>query len=122
MEIIRKTAERSSGPYEYPLSSVPCSLRGTVLSFRGDELSIDLDKYRRSFPVHLEVSENEFGMLILGPARRLAVEIDIPATELEYSFGEADDIGFPKMYKAVKPLDTDKVRLTIWEREDFYVF
>ncbi|MDD6188379.1 MAG: hypothetical protein PUB32_02220 [Clostridiales bacterium] len=122
MEIIRKTAERSSGPYEYPLSSVSCSLCGTVLSFREGELSIDIDKYRRSFPVHLEVGENEFGMLILGTARRLAAEIDIPPIELEYTFGEADDIGFPKMYKAAKPLDTDKLRVTIWEREDFYVF
>lgn len=122
MDIIYKTAERSSGPYEYPLSSVSFELNGSVLSFRDGELSIDLDKYRRSFPVHLEVSENEFGMLILGTARRLAVEIDIPAIELEYTFGEADDIGFPKMYKAAKPLDTDKLRLTVWEREDFYVF
>jgi hypothetical protein len=92
-------------------------LKGTRLSLRDEELTLDLSRYERDFPVHLDISENAFGMLIMGPSHRYIAEIDIPAREFKIVKGEKDDLGFPKLSKIVLPFCTDKVSLTLWAVE-----
>ncbi len=47
--------EKNIGPkIEYAVLNTRLSLRG--------ELSVDLAKYERDFPVHMDICENEFGI------------------------------------------------------------
>jgi hypothetical protein len=98
-------------------SYVAYQLTGAVLSFRHNELALDLSQHQRDYPVHLDISEDVSGALVLGPSRRYMAEIDIPAREFIITAGEKDDIGFPLLYKAAVPLDTAKVSLTLWAVE-----
>jgi hypothetical protein len=93
-------------------------LAGTRLSVRDGELTLDLSRYERDYPVHLDISENAFGMLIIGPSRRYIAELDIPAREYIIQKGEPDDMGFPKITKTAVPFDTVKVSLTLWALEN----
>ena len=55
------------------------SLDGTVLSFRGGELTLDLAELERDYPVNITVSEDGAKKLTTGVSRRYVAEIDIPA-------------------------------------------
>lgn len=103
--------EKNSGAH------IPYKLEGTTLSFRSGAFILDLSKYERDYPVHLDISENESGALVLGPSRRYVAELDIPARAYCIEAGEADDCGFPKLRKLPKPLDTDLVKMTLWAME-----
>jgi hypothetical protein len=92
-------------------------LTGTKLAIREGELTLDLSRYEREYPVHLDIGENAFGMLVMGPSRRYIAEIDIPAREYKIEIGEKDDLGFPKMTRKDMPFDVDKVSLTLWAVE-----
>ena len=92
-------------------------LTGTELSLKDDELTIELSACQRNYPVHIDISENASGMLVIGPSRRYIAEIDIPACEYTIVKGEADNFGFPTLSKAIVPLDADKVSLTLWALE-----
>jgi hypothetical protein len=96
---------------------VPFTLDGTKLDFRSGALTLDLRSFERDYPVHLDVSADSDGALVLGPAFRYVAELDIPARGYELTAGAADDFGFPKLYKTAKPFDPDKVTLTLWALE-----
>jgi hypothetical protein len=106
--IIRK---KNEGTY------VPYKLDGIKLSLRRGKLTLDLPDYEQDYPVHLDISEDENGKLVIGPARWYLAEIDIPAREYKIEAGEKDDAGFPRLKKTAQPLDTAKVALTLWAVE-----
>ncbi len=104
-------SKKNAGTY------VQYELADTRLSFRDGELMLDLSRYERDYPVHLDICENAYGMLILGPSRRYVAELDIPAREYMVKKGEPDDLGFPILTRIAVPFDVDKVSLTLWAVE-----
>lgn len=101
-----------------PGTHISYSLDGTRITFRSGELTLDLARYMRDYPVHLIISENEFGMLVMGPAHRYVAELDLPARAYTIEKGEADDIGFPRLYRHPVPFDIHGISLTLWSMED----
>lgn len=93
------------------------SISGNVISFRDGELTLDLEKYERDFPVHIDICENEFNMLAVGISRRYVAQIDIPAREYEFVENGTDEQGNPKYDKVAVPFPMDKVTLTLWTIE-----
>ncbi len=96
---------------------VPFTLDGTSLDLRSGALTLDLQSFERDYPVHLDISADEYGALVLGPGFRYVAELDIPAREYELTVDAADDFGFPKLLKKAKPFNPDKVGLTLWALE-----
>lgn len=82
-----------------------------------DEITIDLSKYERDFPVHLDICRNEFDMLTFGLSERYVAQIDIPAREYEMVENGTDDQGAAKYDKVPVPFDMGKVTLTLWSVE-----
>lgn len=91
---------------------IPYAVIGTLLVFN-EELSLDLSKYERDFPVHLDICRNEFEMLTVGVSKKYVAEIEIPARVYEeVETGEE----YPTELVPV-PLDMDTVTLTLWSVE-----
>ena len=96
---------------------VAFALDGTRISLSDGALTLDLSAFERDYPVHLDISADETGALVLGPSRRYVAELDIPARMVAIIPGDADDFGFPKLRKVPEPLDTDSIKLTLWALE-----
>ena len=82
---------------------------GTKVFF-GDELMLNLTKYQRDWPVHVDVCCNRDDMLVVGIGDGLyyVAQIDIPP--VEYGEGEAGGVA--------KALDMDEVTLTLWSLDE----
>lgn len=105
--------------YKNGAPGVDYALDGARLSFRGGELTLDLEKLQRDYPVTLVVSEDREGRLTLGPAWRYVAEIEIPARRSAVrKTGAADDFGFPVLERVYFPLDTAEVTLTLWKAKE----
>jgi hypothetical protein len=98
-------------------SYIQYELNGSRISLRGGELTLDLAQLERDYAVHLDISQNTAGQLVMGPSYRYSAEIDIPARVYIVEKGEADDLGFPKLTRRAVPLDMEKVELTLWAGE-----
>ncbi|SHI00196.1 hypothetical protein SAMN02745823_01890 [Sporobacter termitidis DSM 10068] len=96
---------------------VPYALSGGVLSFNNGALTVDLPAQARDWPVQLDISENQDGALVLGPARRYVAQVGIPARITAIEKGPADAFGFPQLKKVTAPTDTAQVVLTLWALE-----
>ena len=92
-------------------TKVEYTVQGTVISFN-EEITLDLAKYERDFPVHLDLSKNEHDMLILGVKRQYVAEIDIPARVYEEDLDEEENI-----YQVPVALDMSTLKLTLWSLE-----
>ena len=109
-----KVAYKNGGAY------ADYSVIGTVISFRGGELSIDLALHERDHPVRITVSEDENGRLVIGPSRRYVAEIGIPArTGIIEKTGVCDAFGFPVLRREQggQPC-TEDATLTLWALAD----
>jgi len=82
-----------------------------------DEITIDLAKYERDFPVHLDICRNEFDMLTFGLSEKYVAQIDIPAREYQMVENGTDEEGASKFDKVPVPFDMAKVTLTLWSVE-----
>ena len=102
--------EKNIGP------KIKYEVNGTQLSLR-DELSLDLAKYERDFPVHVDICENEFGMLTMGISRKYVAQVDIPEREYDYIADGVNEEGDPKEVPVPVPFDMEKVILTLWRVE-----
>jgi hypothetical protein len=90
---------------------------GTRIGFADGALEIDLAAEQRGYPRHIDISEDEDGKLVTGPAFRYIAELDIPAVAYEiYKKGYADDVGIEQVGRKTLPLDTDRVVLTLWAK------
>lgn len=89
-----------------------------------DDLTINLAKRQKDWPVHIDVCSDEDGALVIGAesGRYYVAQIDIPAIEYEEAEATAvaDEAGEPTEAAApvAKPLDMDKVTLTLWALEN----
>ena len=91
------------------------SIDGSVLSFRGGELSLDLEDLSRDYPVCITVSGDERGLLSTGVSRRYVAEIAIPARQSKVGkTGVADSFGFAVLQREYEPFDPGGVELTLW--------
>ena len=103
--------KKNAGPY------ITYSLSGTTLSLSGGALTVDLAEHQRDWPVSLDICADGTGAPVLGLARRYLAQLTIPARSYALVRGKADDFGFPQLFKAAAPLDTDAVELTLWALE-----
>lgn len=83
-----------------------------------DELMLNLAKYERDDPMHIDICKNEYGCLCMGLASSYVAQIDIPAREYEYVEDGVDEQGNTSYQKVAKPFDMNKVEITLWEVEE----
>ena len=101
--------EKTEGP------KIQHELMGNLLVLN-NELYLNLSMYERDFPVSIDISHNDFGMLVMGLSRAYVAQIDIPARE--YKEVETEEVDeeteeFKTELKAL-PFDVSKVTLTLW--------
>lgn len=90
------------------------SVSGNMITFR-DELMLNLSKYERDYPVHLDICENTDNILVTGLSERYVAQIDIPARQYTViTTGEGESAITTK--EAV-PFDIGNVTLTLWALE-----
>lgn len=100
-----------------PGTKIEYSAAGNMISFRDGELSLDLSRFERDFPVHIDICENAFRMLTMGISRKYVAQIDIPARKYTEVQDGVDEEGNPKMVMQPVPFSMDNVTLTLWEVE-----
>lgn len=97
-----------------PGEKIPYDLMGNVLVLN-QELYLNLPAYQRDFDVQLDVSRNEYDMLVMGLSRSYVAQIDIPAREYEeVPTGEKDDEDNDITERRPLPFDLNTVTLTLW--------
>lgn len=90
---------------------------GNKVILGDDEMTLNLSKYERDDPVHIDIGLNSRGFLTFGVSDRYAVQIDIPARSYKYvTTEELDESGQPKTEKVVQPFDMEAVTVTLWGR------
>lgn len=96
---------------------VDVRVSGTKVYLGDDEMILNLSKYERDEPVHIDIGLNARGFLTFGVSDRYAVQIDIPGREYKLEdTGELDENGSPRMKKTAKAFSMDNVTLTLWGR------
>lgn len=98
--------EKDPGP------KIPYEVTGKKICF-DDDLSLNLGKRQEDEPVHIIICLNKARALVIGTEDSWAyvAEIDIPAKEYEEPETEEET-------PVAKPLDMDKVTLTLWALRD----
>lgn len=90
---------------------------GNKVILGDDEMTLNLGKYERDDPVHIDIGLNSRGFLTFGVSDRYAVQFDIPARSYEYvQTEELDDAEEPKTEKVAQPFSMDTVTVTLWGR------
>lgn len=96
---------------------VDVRVTGTKVYLGDDEMILNLSKYERDDPVHIDIGLNSRGFLTFGVSDRYAVQIDIPGREYDLEeTGEVDENGSPRMKKKAKAFSMNNVTLTLWGR------
>ena len=96
---------------------VELRVSGTKVYLGDDEMVLNLSKYERDDPVHIDIGLNARGFLTFGVSDRYAVQIDIPGREYELAdSGELDENGSPRMKKVAQPFSMNNVTITLWGR------
>lgn len=98
-------------------NKIDYEITGNKIIF-ADELMLNLEKYERDDPMHLDVCRDEFGCLCMGLANNYVAQIDIPAREYEYIENGKDEEENPRYERNAKPFDIEKVTITLWEVEE----
>ena len=103
--------------YKNEGSYIPYELDGVLLSFRGGELTINLEERQCGYPLRVDVSEDAEGRLVTGSAYRYVAEIDIPRRVYRLNYkGHTDDLGIAQTFRTVEPFDPSEAALTLWAR------
>jgi hypothetical protein len=92
----------------------PYSLTDSKLTLN-DELTLDMSKYERDFPVHLDVCRNAYGMLTMGLSSNYVAQIDIPARSYTLQDNGVDVNGIQQQIKVPVAFSHDNATLTLWE-------
>ena len=104
-----KTEHKNEGNY------AAYSYNGTVLVFRNGELTLDLARFQRDYPVNVTVSEDDAGNLVTGVSRRYVAEIAIPAKrKTAEKTGSVNPFGFPIIRRVHNQFNAEDVVLTLW--------
>lgn len=111
MATIAKTIEKTGG------DKIDVRISGTKVILGDDEMTLNLSKYERDDPVHIDIGLNARGFLTFGVSDRYAVQIDIPGREYDLvDTGERDENGAPRMKKIAKAFSMANVTVTLWGR------
>lgn len=97
-------------------TKVDYNVTGTKINFSG-EITLDLVKYERDFPVHLDICMDKFGFLTMGLAERYVAQIDIPERQYTMEENGTDEEGNPQLEPVPVPFSMDNVTLTLWGME-----
>ena len=103
-------------------AKIPYEVTGAKVCF-DDDLTINLAKRQEDWPVHIDVCSDKDGALVIGAesGRYYVAQIDIPAIEYEEAEpaaeGNTEEHG-EAAAPVAKPLDMDKVTLTLWALEN----
>ncbi len=97
---------------------VDVAFSGNKVILGDDEMTLNLAKYERDDPIHIDIGLNAWGFLTFGVSDRYAVQIEIPARSYVYqeSEDEVDMNGQPKTEKIAQPFDMSKVTVILWGR------
>lgn len=111
MDTTAKIIEKTGG------EKVDVLFEGKKVILGDDEMTLNLSKYERDDPVHIDIGLNARGFLTFGVSDRYAVQIDIPAREYDLvDSGQTDENDSPRMNKVAKPFDMSRVMVTLWGR------
>lgn len=101
---------------------------GTKLDFAGGALTVDLDRYRRDYPVTKDVMADADGNLLLGSGGRYYVaQVGIPANTYTPAAQENTPVeqGEEKAQgeaATLDPLNMDEVTLRLWSIAGITIF
>ena len=92
---------------------------GTKVTLGDDELTLNLAKYQRDWPVHIDVCSNRDNMLVVGTGSGLyyVAQLDVPAIQYEQSqepVTEGEEVDPP----VPLPLNMDDVIITLWSLDN----
>ncbi|MBU5438278.1 hypothetical protein KQI42_09675 [Tissierella sp. MSJ-40] len=98
-------------------TKIPYTIKTSKVTF-DDELMLNLEKYERDDPNHIDVCRDKFGNLVCGVIPGVAevyvAQIDIPAREYDFIADGLDENEQPKEVPFPVPFDIDKCTLTLW--------
>lgn len=92
---------------------IPYEVNGTKITF-DDMLTIDLKRYQKEEERVVDISLDEDEILQMGLGKWYIANLVIPPKEYEFVESGSDEEGNPVLNKVAKPLDMDKVTLTLW--------
>ncbi len=94
---------------------------GTMV-FLGDyELMVNVSKYQRDWPVHIDISANRDNQLVVGTGEGLyyVAQFDIPATKYtEPATAGGSPEETPEESPEPIPIDMSEVALTLWSLDN----
>lgn len=96
--------EKNPGP------KIEYKIEGTKITFR-DEMMLDLSKYERDYPVHLDICENRDRVLVMGLSDYYVAQLDIPERLYHEEIIDGEIVRTPV------PFSMDRVTLTLWALE-----
>lgn len=83
-----------------------------------DELMLNLEKYERDDPNHIDICRDKYGNLVCGVIPGVAevyvAQIDIPEREYDFVADGVDENGDPKEVPMPVHFDIEKCTLTLW--------
>ncbi len=97
---------------------------GTRVFFGDDELMLNMAKYQRDWPVHIDVCSNRDEQLVIGTGEGLyyVAQLDVPAIQYEETEEPETQSGEGTMSDREPPkpiaLNMDDVVLTLWSTEN----
>lgn len=96
--------EKNAGP------KIEYKVEGTKITFR-DEMTLDLSKYERDYPVHLDICESRDRILVMGLSDYYVAQLDIPERLYNEEIIREETVRIPV------PFSIDRVTLTLWAIE-----
>ncbi|EMT38024.1 hypothetical protein TthWC1_2485 [Thermoanaerobacter thermohydrosulfuricus WC1] len=93
--------EKNVGP------KIEYKVEGTKITFR-DEMTLDLSKCERDYPVHLDICENRDRILVMGLSDYYVAQIDIPERQYDEEVVGEETVRTPVQFSM------DRVTLTLW--------
>jgi hypothetical protein len=94
---------------------IPYLVNGTKITF-DDMLTIDLKRYQKDEEKVIDISLDEDDILKMGLGRWYVANIILPPKEYEFTIKDDEEV------KVDKPLDMNKVSLTLWALPFNYEF
>lgn len=106
-----KIIEINQGP------KIPYEESGSRVYFGDDEIMVNVAKYQRDWPVHLDICSNADKQLVVGTGEGLyyVAQLDVP--EIKYTEQEVLEVTEPEVPTPI-PLNMDDVTLTLWSTEN----
>ena len=93
-------------------AKIAYEVSGTRVTFGDDDLTINVAKYQRSFPNHLDICADSYGTLYTGLSDYYVAQLDVPA--FVYPEPVEPEEGVDPEPVEPLPLNMDDVTLTLW--------